>query len=518
MVKLYGDTRGIMPNSGFSQSDNKFSSLGIVLVFSSACLIVFILLLIKPFFDPDFYWHLKTGEWIWAHKTLPLFDPFTVDPQPLQTDRSIFLLSSYWLFQILLHAFYKINGFGGIVFFRFVLGILLIYAVCRFTNNKNLLTATVAATGLCQIFSTQFPERPQFISFLCIAVLLSTLLSYLAHKDRSLISLASVLCLTMLAWANMHGGFILGQSLLLLVLLTETAKFIHPKLSPLTKKEFVTLAAAICAALLVSLVNPNPILSFRILFSAGETGNILYSSNLEYSNLWEYFKEMHDHIPFIALGSYILTMGVCYRSRERTNITWLAILFVFGYMGACHIRYYPFFVIATTLFAMRYIETEQVGKTAKTVIAVVFFTVAACSLLEVPRSIDRLGKYGWIPASYFPVAVCDYIVANDLRGNVFTTTDWGGYALWKLSPERKVFSDGRQLFPSRFLENLSSQEGGGNEYFWRSLVDKYNVQIVILPLLAYDYKPYHLTDVLKKDSGWRQISQGNNGVAFMRKP
>jgi hypothetical protein len=116
------------------------------------------------------------------------------------------------------------------------------------------------------------------------------------------------------------------------------------------------------------------------------------------------------------------------------------------------------------------------------------------------------------------VAVSDYIAANSLQGNVFTTSDWGGYVLWRLAPQRKVFCDSRQLFPDRYLEYLASQDRGGNEYLWKRLLDRYSIQLVILPLLGHDFRPYAMTAALSMDKGWREISRGNNGVAFMRNP
>jgi hypothetical protein len=57
----------------------------------------------RPFSDTDFFWHLKTGEWIWQHQALPTADPFAY-PTPATLDaRQRFTLTSYWLSQIAYH-------------------------------------------------------------------------------------------------------------------------------------------------------------------------------------------------------------------------------------------------------------------------------------------------------------------------------------------------------------------------------------------------------------------------------
>ena len=50
--------------------------------------------LFRPLYDPDFYWHLKTGQWIWQNKSLPHFDPFGIPPSPEPTPGTEFIFTS----------------------------------------------------------------------------------------------------------------------------------------------------------------------------------------------------------------------------------------------------------------------------------------------------------------------------------------------------------------------------------------------------------------------------------------
>lgn len=65
-------------------------------------LVVVGIYLLRPLYDPDFYWHLKTGQWIWQNKALPLIDPFGVQPVLEPSPRTGFILTSYWLNQLVL--------------------------------------------------------------------------------------------------------------------------------------------------------------------------------------------------------------------------------------------------------------------------------------------------------------------------------------------------------------------------------------------------------------------------------
>lgn len=490
--------------------DNRSLRSGFMAVSLILLVSVSILHLIKPLFDPDFYGHLKTGFWIWDHKALPDFDPFTIKPQLEASRRTQFILSSAWLFQLLLCAFYKIGGFNGIILFRFILAISFVVIIFRFSIRKNLLVVLAAGAGIIPILDSHFPERPQFVSFVFTALILSVIFTRLKERGWSLLSLMVPLCLTMVLWANMHGGFLMGLFLLLYILLAETLKFIHPKLAPLPLCEYKKLAISAVCAILVSLLNPNCINSFVMIFPSVEANDFIYSAILELSSMYEILKNMGGYTPVIAFCTGFLTLVLFFCSRERTNITWIGLLGFLGYMGFSHVRYYPFFLICATLFAIQYFDTKDDGKVARSMLVAFFIAVIATSFINIPKNVQRIFRYGWVPASYFPVKGCDYINANGINGNVFTLMNWGCYVIWRLAPQQKVFFDGRQIDPARAWEYLYNMEN------WKMIFDKYDIRVVILPLYDSTYKPDRLTKTIEMDPAWRLVNSSNNSAVFVR--
>src|SRR4030042_3372711 len=78
-----------------------------ILKISRIILITLLLLFIFNVFavdiwDPDFWWHLKTGEYIYQTRALPEKDPFAFtslpkDPLHPESKRIRFILNQYWL-------------------------------------------------------------------------------------------------------------------------------------------------------------------------------------------------------------------------------------------------------------------------------------------------------------------------------------------------------------------------------------------------------------------------------------
>jgi hypothetical protein len=159
--------------------------------------------------DPDIWWHLKTGQYIAEHKSVPHTDPFsyTRAGEPWVTHE--------WLTELLLYELQRTTGWGGlIVTFAAVLAaaVLLLYLRC----GRAPYVAGVAT--LCAAWATMpvWGVRPQVLSLL----LTSLWLLILERSDRNPRLLWWTLPLTLL-WVNLHAGFALGLALSALFLAGE---------------------------------------------------------------------------------------------------------------------------------------------------------------------------------------------------------------------------------------------------------------------------------------------------------
>src|SRR5579862_4148074 len=87
--------------------------------------------------DPDFWWHLKTGQFILTEHRLPVPDPFAYttaaagSAYPGEESVRRFNLTHEWLAQAIWYVVYKISGFAGVVFWKGLLLLLL----CAITGH-----------------------------------------------------------------------------------------------------------------------------------------------------------------------------------------------------------------------------------------------------------------------------------------------------------------------------------------------------------------------------------------------
>ena len=118
------------------------------------------LLAFRPAIDPDVFWHLATGKWIWQNHAIPKADPFSWTA-PGRT-----WIAHEWLTEAIWRIVYRMGGWGALVALS---GLILMatFALVRATARhlgarptaSTLFTALSALAGL-----HTWNVRPQMIS------------------------------------------------------------------------------------------------------------------------------------------------------------------------------------------------------------------------------------------------------------------------------------------------------------------------------------------------------------------
>lgn len=232
----------------------------------------------------------------------------------------------------------------GIIMFRWMVAGLSLLICCAWTNVRNAAVTAVIAIGTILLLEFYFIERPQFVSFVCFGALLVILFRFLeARAGGSVWSTMAPLTLVMILWANMHGGFLIGQAVLIYCVIAEGIKFFHSSLAPLSARNYRILLISSGAALLASCINPNAGNLFGYLPTIFDSDNYANKNILEEMPLLHYFAETRDYTIFIYIASIVLTAGSLLVSKQRKNITWVGILAGTAFMGSQHMRLMPFF-------------------------------------------------------------------------------------------------------------------------------------------------------------------------------
>jgi hypothetical protein len=109
----------------------------------------------------------------------------------------------------------------------------------------------------------------------------------------------------------------------------------------------------------------------------------------------------------------------------------------------------------------------------------------------------------------YPTRTMTFIRENQLPPRLFSVYAWGGYELWRLYPEYRMFMDGRtHVYGADVLKEFLDVVNVSPR--WQAVLDKWQVQTI----LALRASP--LTETLQAQGGWRLVFTEREAVVFVR--
>jgi hypothetical protein len=509
-------------------------------------------LLTKPLADPDTSWHIKTGEYIYENRTIPQDDPFSYAEDKIPFVGR-FILTQYWLAQIIFHLIYSNFGTLGLVLLGAATFTGIIFFVWRVLEKKGfylsmLLTGAFTLLMMKDILAV----RPQMFTFLFTVV---TIFLFERYKERRSKKYLVWLPLIMLVWANMHGGFIYGVVVMFIYLIAEyMALFLKNRSIALpfetSSREQIQYLVIICiASLALSMINPNTYKAF------------LYALTIHSQNLFVNIAEFHSPFSSIEIRPdsvmirYWIYIFVCaillrYFIVKRYITPTLLIIFSVS-LSFMSIRYIPLFtIVATSMF--RYIPFENkknipitAGYPAK-IIAVLVLS----GLLFYSHPFKGHSYYQYKDDIAYPVTASKFLKDNGIKGNILASYNKSSFLLFQLFPDSRIYADSRYISEERYLnglmlggefDSITSRlkeinnlvpEGIGTikieadgpdtdivaeRASWRNMLEKMKVEIIVYEAINYySGDVYPIVFKLIREDDWKLIHADGNVMIFIK--
>jgi hypothetical protein len=486
--------------------------------------------LTTPVSDPDFWWHLASGRWIWERGELMRADPFAFTaaafPPPMQGS---YPFTQYWLAELLMYGIHAGFGLTGVILLRaavFTLMFFLLYRLMRGLGAGVLVAVPLVALADRAVVHElgYIGDRPQMWSSLFFVV---TLL--LCQRQREGRRAAFVLLpLLMLLWSNLHGGYLLG---LAVVGVSAAADLI-------TGRSTRPSRASAGAAFLLSGCNPA---GFSVLLSYPATrifGFVALPGITEEHSLlsWISFSSSPRLIPALTsvLVLSLITILPRLRTMARERPDLLGLYLITLAMGALAARFVIFFVAvaaaltaanAAALLQQRWVPVA--GRLAgnrghaslATATALVLVALTAQQAGVAARtSALRPGAEFHHPYE----GIADFLGKSGLSGNLFNEYRAGGYLTWRLFPSMKVFIYGRMLsgdllglYQDLLLSPSAAKEGRPR---YQEELDARQIDTLVLPTCnTTSGLILPLAVVVARDENWALVYSDAAAVVLVRK-
>jgi tetratricopeptide (TPR) repeat protein len=467
--------------------------------------------------DPDFWWHLKTGEWIWQHKAVPYVDPFSY------TFKGAEWINYEWLFHAVIYPIYQLSGFGGLIIFVIicVLSIFLIlFFACREVEGGNRwLSITILFLALLVAWG-RFSVRPQMISFILLALYLYLLI---LHREDKITTRKLMLLLipTQIVWVNVHGSFLLG---IFLVGAYALGRFVplalshHRGLKPVFQDKKLQGLVFLCLLLvLASFFNPYTYWVFLIPIKTARAGEVLmYIAEWFPVDIRALGLIVIDYTVFFRVLFLIGAISFLIKLDNLKKVEDVVIFTLFAYMAFKHIRFSAdFAIVAVPIIVNNLKEFRWQIKGWRWLRLLPFLIILGFSvnLVRTLVCMDRLGFGVW---RNYPETTVNFIKEHDIKGKIFNTYGQGGYLIWHLWPDIPVFIDGRT--PTIYDQDFFWLYGLAQEKkeVWEKVVEHYGVEIVLVQdnrEIGYALLFYWLDE----DADWRLVAFDDIANLYMKK-
>lgn len=464
---------------------------------------------VRPTLDPDMWWHLRTGDYIWQHG-IPRQDVFSY------TVTDHVWVTHEWLSQALMWLLYEAGGFPALIVVFALVVAASFWLVYASSAGRPFLAAF---TGLLAAFAAAptWGARPQMFNIFFLSLFVYVVEG--ARQGRFSTRAFWWFPVLTAVWANLHSGYLAGVLLLAGYAAGGAVENVLSRWLPAGSqaqehsRPVGALALAAFGSLLAAALNPN---GFELWVYPFET--------LSSPAMQQFIQEWHPpelrlyiFWPFMGL----LLLGVlAWIYGGRPELTDVLLFMGTGAAGLISARNIPLFavvaapIVSRALWHIRLQWQERGPRRRKRIRSdrpallalnfLLFVIVALAGALWVGQTIASNEK---AVAARYPVDAVNFLEREGLKeARGFNEYGWGGYLIWRGFP---VFVDGRaDVYGDDFL--FFYQKAAQVQPDWREPLERYNVDYVLVGRRA------RLATMLAEVDEWREVYDDEMAKVFVR--
>jgi hypothetical protein len=403
------------------------------------------------------WWQMALGKYYLTHHTLVM-------------DHSIFSWTPTdpgWIYNtclgsIIIYLIYSLMGGFGLWIFQWLIFIgifFAFYVFLRVVRQRLDVTSItlIAAIGITFSVSCSYYKPELFSPF--ILSWLGVIFVYIKMTRRKY--LFYIYPFIFALWVNLHGAFILGFCLLASISIGELLNRMFFPRESFTNHELVHLWMASFLSFLATFLNPYGINYLLSICNAAlsETYTVTSKYIQAYVSLWPHFKDIQDinSIPFFKMGQIVLIMVAMLLSllslffydlikNKYCDFSFLVLTVATfgGSMEAVRAIYmFPLVFFFSFFYLLQRLKLTNISARATILSLLVFILL----FFNISYFTFRYGADNkWFGAgleSFAPAREVAFLKKYRLEGPIFNDYLIGGYLLWALYPDYKVFIDPR---------------------------------------------------------------------------
>ncbi len=450
---------------------------------------------VKSISEPDIWWHLRNGQQIVLHHTIPRVDTYSFGAAGSPW------LDHEWMSEVPFFLAFRAAGLQGILVVYFVV-LVLIYAGVYYRScdsGADCKDATLTTLAALCLGVVSIGPRMLLFGWLCMVGLL-LVLDRFRQTGKGLWLLPPLFAL----WINLHGSWIFGMVVLGLTVASglvegEWGLVVGRRWTPTELMRLLAASAASVAALFINPFGYKLVLyPFDLLFRQ--------QSNLKYIQEWQSVDFSTGNGKLVLMLILALLAAALFSGR-RWRVDEIILITFALWAALSHLRlvFFAGLIIPPVLApCLKLFPPYDPDIDKPWLNAAIMAAVVAGIIFSFPT---RAKLQQDVDAEY-PTAALNFMQQQHLRGRTFNADWWGGYMEWN-APDLKPFVDGRAdifVYNGSFDDHHSA--GLIKQPF--EILDKYHIEYVLLE----PKRP--LIYLLEHSPAWRLIYSDKVAVLLER--
>ncbi len=471
--------------------------------------------------DSDFWWHLKTGEYIIRNNTIPHYDVFSW----VGISSKLPWIAHEWLTDVIFYMLYQLWGFYGLIFIANLM-FLIFVALTFYEYKKYFITHPLISIPWAIMFVVNingfFKLRPQIFTFILLTMFYKFLLRYInndkLHNIKLTYKSSIYFAIAALLIANLHGGVLITFiSVFLAIIAANSFNLAAGKLEShkLIMEKRKQLLLWMSVFIICALVNPYGIKALTYSFEMLKNPVLM-----DYIIEWK-SPDFHLSEAFILYLCLVFIISIFICTIKKIRLQDFLLFGIYSYATLKHQRIQAIFLILMTpaVFyhidgikldfdlgmsrkanaVLRSIKTFATEKRIRTALSIAAALLTMLSVFSITAPDDV------IDLSDYPAGAMQKLREYKPE-RMFNLYNFGGYLIWELHDDGIYpFYDGRaDVFVPIFKEGVSIDMGLAGCY---EVIEKYNFDALLL------HKNNILEKYLLETGKWEKIYE--DGLCYV---
>ncbi len=425
------------------------------------------------------------------------------------------VINHHWGSGFLFFLVWKFSGFAGVQVFFILLSLV---ALAVFLAAARLY-ARWDVVGLVALFvmpllAERTEIRPEVWSYLFAGIFFLLLCLHREYQTRRTCKLLWLLPFFEMLWVNTHIYFLLGPLLIGAFLLEALI---------VQRERFLKLLGVFGVTLVATLVNPfghRAITGALTLFEnfgyrLAENQSVWFLERLGMTNPnFPIFKVLFG----ILVLSFLITIYHRWRDIRLAHVFVATGISVLALLASRNLTLFGFFFVPFLAANIHAASGDRLSGRAIQIAAAVF--AAAALLLSVVFTVPRHFPY-WRSFGFGleegNSAAAEFLRRENIRGPIFNNYDIGGYLIFHLFPDERVFVDNRpEAYPKEFFEKtyIPMQE---DESAWRETLERHDFNTIVFS--HHDATPWGQRFLVARvqDRDWAPVFADSRVLILVRR-